>query len=64
LKNKITKTEAFKKFYLNKHNGRRLTWQNALGHCIVKANFPSSRKELQVSLFQVKNKQKQTNINK
>ena len=44
--------DAFKKFYLAKHNGRRLTWINSLGHCILKSNFPNSRKELQVSLFQ------------
>lgn len=44
--------EAFKKFYLSKHSGRRITWQNSLGHCTLKAQFPHGRKELHVSLFQ------------
>lgn len=44
--------EVFKKFYLQKYSGRRLMWQNSLGHCILKATFPSGKKELAVSLFQ------------
>eukprot|EP01135_Chromosphaera_perkinsii_P004612 Nk52_evm5s292 gene=Nk52_evmTU5s292 len=43
--------ETFKAFYLSKHSGRRLIWQNSLGACVVKARFKSV-KELQVSLFQ------------
>ena len=31
--------EVFKKFYLNKHNGRKLQWQPNLGHCLLKARF-------------------------
>ena len=44
--------EVFKDFYLSKHSGRRLMWQNSLGHCVLKAEFSKGRKELQVSLFQ------------
>ncbi|XP_031573663.1 cullin-4A-like [Actinia tenebrosa] len=51
--------ETFKRFYLSKHSGRKLQWQNTLGHCVVKADFiegsngnPQEKKELQVSLFQ------------
>jgi len=44
--------EVFKKFYLAKHSGRRLTWQNSLGFCVVRAFFPLGKKELAVSLFQ------------
>uniref|UniRef100_T1IZT0 Cullin family profile domain-containing protein n=1 Tax=Strigamia maritima TaxID=126957 RepID=T1IZT0_STRMM len=44
--------EIFKKFYLGKHNGRKLQWQPTLGHCVLKAHFPLGNKELQVSLFQ------------
>ncbi|KAH8554516.1 Cullin family-domain-containing protein [Umbelopsis sp. PMI_123] len=44
--------EVFKDFYMSKHNGRRLMWQNNLGHCVVKATFPKGKKELLVSLFQ------------
>lgn len=47
--------EAFKKFYIGKHGGRKLQWQNTLGHCVVKADFgptADEKKELQVSLFQ------------
>jgi cullin-4 len=28
-------------------------WQNSLGHCVLKADFPKGKKELAVSLFQV-----------
>ena len=38
--------EAFKSFYLNKHNGRRLQWQPSLGHCVLKAGFPHVRSRL------------------
>ncbi|KAI1287352.1 Cullin-4B [Halotydeus destructor] len=44
--------EIFKKFYLGKHSGRKLQWQPNLGHCVLRACFPSGNKELQVSLFQ------------
>ncbi|KAF9580330.1 Cullin-4A, partial [Lunasporangiospora selenospora] len=44
--------EIFKEFYLSKHNGKRLMWQNSLGHSVVKAHFPLGFKELQLSLFQ------------
>ncbi|KAK2183229.1 hypothetical protein NP493_319g02012 [Ridgeia piscesae] len=44
--------EIFKKYYLGKHSGRKLQWQPTLGHCVLKADFPTGRKELQVSLFQ------------
>lgn len=42
----------FTKFYLGKHNGRKLQWQPTLGHCVLKADFNQGKKELQVSLFQ------------
>eukprot|EP00250_Pteridium_aquilinum_P020558 c24859_g8_i1 orf=824-2758(-) len=45
--------DIFKDFYLSKHSGRRLMWQNSLGHCVVKADYPKGKKELSVSLFQV-----------
>jgi cullin-4 len=44
--------EVFKKFYLNKHSGRRLTFQNALGYCTLRANFKAGKKELLLSVFQ------------
>ncbi|KAJ6377434.1 hypothetical protein OIU76_026410 [Salix suchowensis] len=44
--------DIFKEFYLSKYSGRRLMWQNSLGHCVLKAEFPKGRKELAVSLFQ------------
>jgi cullin 4 len=28
-------------------------WQNSLGQCVLKAEFPKGKKELAVSLFQV-----------
>ena len=31
--------EAFEKFYLSKHQGRRLSWHNSLAHCSLKARI-------------------------
>ncbi|KAI7728489.1 hypothetical protein M8C21_011442, partial [Ambrosia artemisiifolia] len=45
--------DIFKEFYLSKYSGRRLMWQNSLGHCVLKAEFAKGKKELAVSLFQV-----------
>lgn len=44
--------EIIRKFYCSKYSGRRLHWQNSLGHCTLRAWFPKGRKELSVSLFQ------------
>lgn len=44
--------ELFREQYLRKYSGRRLVWQNSLGTCIVRANFPAGPKELSVSLLQ------------
>ncbi|KAK4775432.1 hypothetical protein SAY87_023393 [Trapa incisa] len=44
--------DIFKEFYLSKYSGRRLMWQNSLGQCVLKADFPKGKKELAVSLFQ------------
>lgn len=44
--------EIFNTYYTAKHNGRRLQWHPCLGHCTLKATFPSGRKELVVSLLQ------------
>ena len=44
--------KIFTEFYLSKHSGRKLMFQSTLGHCVLKACFPSGAKELQVSLFQ------------
>ncbi|KAI8365993.1 cullin [Radiomyces spectabilis] len=44
--------EAYIQFYGKKYTGRRLTWQNSLGSCSVKAHFSAGFKELMLSLFQ------------
>ena len=44
--------DVFRDFYLEKHSGRRLLWQNSLGQCTLQAQFPKGKKELLVSLFQ------------
>ena len=44
--------DEFKGFYLNKHSGRRLQWQNNLSTAILRAHFPRGKKELQVSGMQ------------
>ena len=43
---------SFEEFYPTKFTGRRLTWQNSLASCTVKATFPSGMKDLTVSLLQ------------
>ena len=43
----------FTEFYTKKRTkGRKLAWAHGLDHCIVRATFPSGRKELDVSLHQ------------
>ncbi|CAG8716837.1 7027_t:CDS:10 [Cetraspora pellucida] len=44
--------QIFRDFYLSKHNGRNLKWQNSLGHCMLAVEFPKGNKELVVSLSQ------------
>jgi len=51
-KNMVEYQETFKRFYLSKYSGRRLTWQNSLGQCTLKAAFPLGTKELLVTLLQ------------
>ena len=45
--------ETFKNFYLTQHSGRRLAWQTNLGTADLKASFPASRHELNVSTYQM-----------
>ncbi|PGH11864.1 hypothetical protein AJ80_06929 [Polytolypa hystricis UAMH7299] len=42
----------FDQYYMNKHNGRKLSWRHSLAHCQLKARFPKGNKELVVSSFQ------------
>jgi len=42
----------FETYYKTKHNGRMLTWRNALAHCQLKAKFAKGNKDLVVSGFQ------------
>jgi len=44
--------EHFRSFYLNKHSGRRLTWQPALTTAILKATVGKTTYEVAVSCFQ------------
>ena len=48
----IKTLDRFKLFYASKHSGRTLTWQHSMDQCVLKAIFPSGRKELSVSLYQ------------
>uniref|UniRef100_A0A915HMC9 Cullin-4 n=1 Tax=Romanomermis culicivorax TaxID=13658 RepID=A0A915HMC9_ROMCU len=41
--------EAFKKFYLSKHSGRKLQWQPSLGHCLVKARFRPGGRDVETT---------------
>jgi cullin-4 len=44
--------KVFEAFYQSRHEGRRLTWQPALGMCILRAAFTAGNHELTVSFFQ------------
>jgi cullin 4 len=44
--------ESYKRFYLSKHVGRKLTWQHFDGSCLVKAYYPKGTKILSLSLYQ------------
>jgi len=44
--------KAFEGFYLDKHSGRRLVWNNSLSQCTIKATFTSGQKELTLSFYQ------------
>jgi cullin 1 len=47
-------TEAFKKFYLNQHSGRRLQWRCDQGKADVMVQFnPKTKKVLSVSTYQM-----------
>ncbi len=37
---------------MSKHSGRRLTFQNSLASCVLRAHFPKGKKELALSGFQ------------
>ncbi|ORX57414.1 cullin 4A [Hesseltinella vesiculosa] len=43
---------AYEKFYSRELKGRRLTWRNALGTCLVRGKFSKGPKELMLSQFQ------------
>jgi cullin 4 len=48
----VNPRERFEGYYKNKYQGRRIVWQYALGHCVVKANGFSRPYEFIVSLSQ------------
>jgi cullin-4 len=48
----LSPQDRFEAFYKNKYQGRRIAWQYALGHCVVKANGLSRPYEFIVSLSQ------------
>ncbi|KAH8705529.1 putative SCF ubiquitin ligase subunit CulC [Talaromyces proteolyticus] len=48
--------QSFEKFYLNKHSGRKLSWQSSMGTADIRATFPRpdgkfARHELNVSTY-------------
>ena len=46
--------DRFEAFYSSRYQGRRLLWAHSLERCVVSARFPKGRKDLEVSLFQVR----------
>ena len=54
LPQEITKTcDYFKDFYIDKHTGRKVTWQYNMGTADIKANGFAKKYELNVSTFQM-----------
>ena len=47
----IKAAKSFEGFYLNRHSGRRLTWQPSLGNADVRVTFNTRKHELNVSTF-------------
>ena len=47
----IKTSKSFERFYLSRHNGRRLTWQPSLGNADVRVQFRSRKHDLNVSTF-------------
>ena len=44
--------KVFEEFYLSRHSGRLLKWQNNLGQCVLKSMFGKEYHELGVSVIQ------------
>ena len=40
--------DVFGDYYLQKHNGRKLTWHSSMESCTLKAHFDQGIKDLQV----------------
>jgi len=49
----LAASKLFKKFYLDNHSGRRLTYQTNMGTAEIKAMFGVKRHELSVSTYQM-----------
>ncbi|KAH7927936.1 Cullin-domain-containing protein [Leucogyrophana mollusca] len=47
----IRSCKSFEQFYLNRHSGRRLTWQLSLGNADVRVQFKAKKNDLNVSTF-------------
>ncbi|KAK4167602.1 Cullin-4B [Cladorrhinum sp. PSN259] len=43
---------SFETYYKSKHTGRIITWKHNMAHCVMKARFDKSTKELLVSALQ------------
>lgn len=48
----LEQINTFDGYYKTQHNGRVLTWKNALAHAVVRAHFDKGPKDLLVSAFQ------------
>ncbi|TFY81653.1 hypothetical protein EWM64_g2358, partial [Hericium alpestre] len=47
----IRASKSFEQFYLNRHSGRRLTWQPTLGNADVRVSFKARKHDLNVSTY-------------
>lgn len=47
----LTSCRMFERFYLSRHNGRRLSWQPSLGNADIKVTFKNKKHDLNVSTY-------------
>ncbi|RIA93097.1 Cullin-domain-containing protein [Glomus cerebriforme] len=45
--------DSFQRFYLDRHSGRRLTWQSNMGSADIRGTFKARKHELNVSTYQM-----------
>lgn len=47
----VVTSKSFERYYLERHSGRRLTWQPSMGNVDVRVTFKARKHDLNVSTF-------------